>query len=138
MERRPRGAERDQAGNAVTAARSPRALASLVRGARSRRGHRARARGPTCGAPRPLAVAAHPRGRIVTGRVVLVGAGPGDPELITVRGARALQEADVVVYDRLVSPALLELAPARAQRVYVGKQASRAARAPGPVKMLLV
>jgi len=58
----------------------------------------------------------------VTGRVVLVGAGPGDPELITVKGANALAEADVVVYDRLVSPALLDLAPATAERIYVGKE----------------
>jgi uroporphyrin-III C-methyltransferase len=57
----------------------------------------------------------------MTGRVVLVGAGPGDPELITVKGARALAEADVVVYDRLAAPALLELAP-DAERIYVGKQ----------------
>jgi len=63
----------------------------------------------------------------VTGRVVLVGAGPGDPELITVRGARALADADVVVYDRLVAPALLELAPAEAERIYVGKEPGRAA-----------
>jgi uroporphyrin-III C-methyltransferase len=58
----------------------------------------------------------------VTGRVVLVGAGPGDPELITVKGARALGEADVVVYDRLAAPALLDLVPASAERIYVGKQ----------------
>jgi len=58
----------------------------------------------------------------MTGRVVLVGAGPGDPELITVKGARALAEADVVVYDRLAAPALLELAPTGAERIYVGKQ----------------
>jgi len=56
------------------------------------------------------------------GRVVLVGAGPGDPELITVKGARALAEADVVVYDRLAAPELLELAPDSAERIYVGKE----------------
>ena len=44
--------------------------------------------------------------------VYLVGAGPGDPELITVRGAAALARADVVVYDRLAAPSLLDLAPA--------------------------
>jgi len=58
----------------------------------------------------------------VTGRVVLVGAGPGDPELITVKGAKALAEADVVVYDRLAAPELLRLAPEGAERIYVGKQ----------------
>jgi uroporphyrin-III C-methyltransferase len=58
----------------------------------------------------------------MTGRVVLVGAGPGDPELITVKGAKALAEADVVVYDRLAAPALLALAPTAAERIYVGKQ----------------
>ena len=62
----------------------------------------------------------------MTGSVVLVGAGPGDPELITVRGARALAGADVVVYDRLAAPALLDLAPAGAERVYVGKEPGRA------------
>ncbi|HEX3298720.1 MAG TPA: uroporphyrinogen-III C-methyltransferase [Actinomycetota bacterium] len=58
----------------------------------------------------------------MTGHVVLVGAGPGDPELITVKGAKALAEADVVVYDRLAAPALLDLAPATAERIYVGKE----------------
>ena len=58
----------------------------------------------------------------MTGRVLLVGAGPGDPELITVKGAKALAEADVVVYDRLAAPALLDLAPPSAERIYVGKQ----------------
>jgi uroporphyrin-III C-methyltransferase len=74
----------------------------------------------------------------VTGRIVLVGAGPGDPELITVRGARALAEADVVVYDRLVSPVLLELAPATAERVYVGKEPGRAAVPQRDIERLLV
>jgi uroporphyrin-III C-methyltransferase/precorrin-2 dehydrogenase/sirohydrochlorin ferrochelatase len=56
-----------------------------------------------------------------TGHVYLVGAGPGDPGLITVRGREVLALADVVVYDRLVHPALLEHAPKRAERVFVGK-----------------
>jgi uroporphyrinogen III methyltransferase/synthase len=58
---------------------------------------------------------------------VLVGAGPGDPDLITVRGAAALARADVVVFDRLASPALLSLAPPEAVRVYVGKEPGRSA-----------
>jgi uroporphyrin-III C-methyltransferase len=62
----------------------------------------------------------------MSGRVVLVGAGPGAADLITLRGAAALAEADVVVYDRLVGPELLELAPS-AERVYVGKEPGRGA-----------
>ena len=57
-----------------------------------------------------------------TGRVILVGAGPGDPDLITVRGARALRMADVVLYDELASDELLDLAPDRAVRINVGKR----------------
>ena len=74
----------------------------------------------------------------MTGRVVLVGAGPGDPELITVRGARALADADVVVYDRLVAPALLELSPAETERIYVGKEPGRAAVPQREIERLLV
>lgn len=55
------------------------------------------------------------------GRVSLVGAGPGDPGLITVKGRDRLAEADVVVYDRLVHPELLDLAPPGAERIYIGK-----------------
>ena len=55
------------------------------------------------------------------GKVYLVGAGPGDPELITLKGLNCLRAADVVVYDRLVSPLLLEEAPSQATRVFVGK-----------------
>ena len=53
--------------------------------------------------------------------VYLVGAGPGDPGLLTVRGAEVLARADVVVHDRLAEPSLLDLAPARAERIDVGK-----------------
>jgi uroporphyrinogen III methyltransferase / synthase len=53
--------------------------------------------------------------------VYLVGAGPGDPGLLTVRGAEVLRDADVVVYDRLSIEALLDLAPAHAERISVGK-----------------
>jgi uroporphyrin-III C-methyltransferase len=70
--------------------------------------------------------------------VVLVGAGPGDPELITLKGAKALAEADVVVFDRLVAPALLELAPHAAERIYVGKEPFRSARKQGAISELLV
>src|SRR5580658_3843412 len=57
-------------------------------------------------------------------KVYLVGAGPGDPELITLKGRRLLERADSVLYDYLANPALLDLAPARAERVYVGKKKS--------------
>ncbi|MGZ4151726.1 MAG: uroporphyrinogen-III C-methyltransferase [Actinomycetota bacterium] len=74
----------------------------------------------------------------MTGRVVLVGAGPGDPDLITVRGARALAAADVVVFDRLAAPALLDIAPATAERIYVGKEPGRSAMSQEAISALLV
>ena len=55
------------------------------------------------------------------GKVYLVGAGPGAPDLLTVRGLRALRRADVLVYDRLVDPRLLDEAPRRALRIFAGK-----------------
>ena len=57
------------------------------------------------------------------GKVILVGAGPGDPGLLTVKGREALEGAGVVVYDRLVSPEILALIPAGAKRIDVGKNA---------------
>ncbi|HZJ03267.1 MAG TPA: uroporphyrinogen-III C-methyltransferase, partial [Thermoleophilia bacterium] len=55
-------------------------------------------------------------------RVFLVGAGPGDPGLITIRGLRLLERAEVVLYDRLVDPMLLDAAPPSAEMIYVGKR----------------
>ncbi|HTB35092.1 MAG TPA: uroporphyrinogen-III C-methyltransferase [bacterium] len=59
------------------------------------------------------------------GKVVLVGAGPGDEGLLTVRGKAALERAQVVVYDLLANPKLLELAPASARRINAGKRAGK-------------
>ena len=55
-------------------------------------------------------------------KVYLVGAGPGDPELLTLKGRRCLESADVVLHDHLAPTALLDLAPASAERIYVGKK----------------
>ena len=56
----------------------------------------------------------------ILGKVLLVGAGPGDPGLITVRGTQCLALADLILYDYLINPALLDYAPARAERVCLG------------------
>lgn len=59
----------------------------------------------------------------VVPRLTLIGAGPGDPDLITVKGIKALAEADVVLYDALASEELLAYAPGRAKKIFVGKRA---------------
>ena len=72
------------------------------------------------------------------GRVYLVGAGPGDPGLLTLRGREVLGQADVVVYDALIAPRILDFVPARAERIYVGKRASAHAVPQEEIHRLLV
>ena len=70
--------------------------------------------------------------------VYLVGAGPGDPGLLTVRGDEVLRRADVVVYDRLSVESLLTLAPAAAERISVGKAPGRVTMGQEDINALLV
>ena len=72
------------------------------------------------------------------GSVALVGAGPGDPELLTLKALRALQSADVILYDRLVSPEILELARREARRMLVGKAGGGASCRQDDINRLMV
>jgi uroporphyrin-III C-methyltransferase len=72
------------------------------------------------------------------GKVFIVGAGPGDPDLITVRGLRALQQADVVLYDRLANPALLREIPPHAKTIYVGKGPGHQAFSQAQIEYMLI
>jgi uroporphyrin-III C-methyltransferase/precorrin-2 dehydrogenase/sirohydrochlorin ferrochelatase len=72
------------------------------------------------------------------GSVALVGAGPGDPELLTLKALRALQSADVILYDRLVSPEVLELARREARRMLVGKAGGGASCRQDDINRLMV
>ncbi len=75
---------------------------------------------------------------VAAGEVVLVGTGPGDPELLTVGAARLMQAADVVLYDNLVSAEVLALLPETTERIYVGKQRRRHALAQGDINQRMV
>ncbi|MGD1956250.1 MAG: siroheme synthase CysG [Sphingomonadales bacterium] len=72
------------------------------------------------------------------GRIAIVGAGPGDPELLTIKAHRALQQADVIVHDKLVSDSILDLARRDAQRIYVGKSRANHTMQQEDISQLLV
>jgi siroheme synthase len=74
----------------------------------------------------------------MSGVVYLVGAGPGDAGLITVRGLQTVQRADVVVYDRLIAGELLDECSSDAEKIYVGKEAARHAMTQDEINTLLV
>jgi uroporphyrin-III C-methyltransferase/precorrin-2 dehydrogenase/sirohydrochlorin ferrochelatase len=73
-----------------------------------------------------------------SGEVTLVGAGPGDPELLTLKALRALQDADVILHDRLVPTAVLDLARRDAKRICVGKAAGRIGSTQAQINALLI
>jgi uroporphyrin-III C-methyltransferase / precorrin-2 dehydrogenase / sirohydrochlorin ferrochelatase len=72
------------------------------------------------------------------GRVYLVGGGPGNPEYLTLRALRVLQQADVILYDHLVAPAIVDMARPEAERIYVGKEQGRHTLGQRDINRLLV
>jgi uroporphyrin-III C-methyltransferase / precorrin-2 dehydrogenase / sirohydrochlorin ferrochelatase len=72
------------------------------------------------------------------GEVYLVGAGPGDPELLTLRALKLMQRADIVLYDNLISQAVLDLLPPATERIYVGKKRADHAMRQEEINQLLV
>jgi uroporphyrin-III C-methyltransferase len=80
-----------------------------------------------------MSVLRHPEGR-----ATLVGAGPGDPDLLTVRAVKAIQSADVLLYDALIDPAILDLARPETRRIDVGKRRGRHAMRQSAINALIV
>jgi uroporphyrin-III C-methyltransferase/precorrin-2 dehydrogenase/sirohydrochlorin ferrochelatase len=108
----------------------------IVDGAAARRFVAGDTRGAESLAQQLLARTAHsPR---QAGEVTLVGAGPGDPELLTVKALRALQDADVILHDRLVCRAVLDMARRDAARICVGKTAGGAGSTQAEINALLI
>ncbi len=75
---------------------------------------------------------------LAAGKVWLIGAGPGDPELLTVKAARLIARADAIVYDHLVGDGIMDLARPDARRIYAGKEASKHTLPQGSINLLLV
>ena len=76
--------------------------------------------------------------KVPTGKVFLVGAGPGDAQLLTLRGKTCLEEADTVIYDYLADPEILQHTQSNTERIYVGKMANNHSMKQDDINSLLV